>query len=275
MRHSGPVDEAGLVATGERTAPGLPDEEYWFARHEAAYRWIADRLTAPGIVVDAGAGEGYGTAALPSLGPAIALEYDGTACTHMRRAYPHIAVVRANLVALPLRSARVDTITCLQVVEHLWDLRGFLRECHRTLRPGGDLIVTTPQRHTFSPGLGRGEKPLNPFHVEEFDGAQLRDLLADAGFEVVEMRGLHHGRDLADWEVAHGSIVAAQVDAAMTGDWPPHLRETVRQVTVDDFVIDPDPYPADSAHIARAQDLVAIGRVSPTGAASPTRRAAP
>jgi SAM-dependent methyltransferase len=269
------VDEAGLVATGERTAPGLPDEEYWFARHEAAYRWIADRLTAPGIVVDAGAGEGYGTAALPSLGPAIALEYDGTACTHMRRAYPHIAVVRANLVALPLRSARVDTITCLQVVEHLWDLRGFLRECHRTLRPGGDLIVTTPQRHTFSPGLGRGEKPLNPFHVEEFDGAQLRDLLADAGFEVVEMRGLHHGRDLADWEAAHGSIVAAQVDAAMTGDWPPHLRETVRQVTVDDFVIDPDPYPAESAHIARAQDLVAIGRVSPTGAASPTRRAAP
>jgi hypothetical protein len=143
------------------------------------------------------------------------------------------------------------------------------------LRPGGDLIVTTPQRHTFSPGLGRGEKPLNPFHVEEFDGAQLRDLLADAGFEVVEMRGLHHGRDLADWEAAHGSIVAAQVAAAMTGDWPPHVRETVRQVTVDDFVIDPDPYPADSAHIARAQDLVAIGRVSPTGAASPTRRAAP
>ena len=28
----------GLVLTGERTLPGIPDENYWFRRHEAAYR---------------------------------------------------------------------------------------------------------------------------------------------------------------------------------------------------------------------------------------------
>lgn len=259
MRHSGPVEESGLVATGERTAPGLPDEEYWFARHEIAYRWIAGLLAPDRVVVDAGAGEGYGAALLP--GQVIALEYDVTACAHMHRAYPHVAVTQANLAALPLHTGSVDAITCLQVVEHLWDLRGFLRECRRVLRPGGELIVTTPQRLTFSPGLGRGEKPLNPFHVEEFDGEQLSDLLGDAGFDAVQMRGVHHGPRLSAWEDVHGSLVAAQVTAAVTGSWDPGLRDVVRSVTADDFVIDADSFPAASDRIAAAQDLLATARV--------------
>lgn len=260
MRHSGPVEESGLVATGERTAPGLPDEEYWFSRHEIAYRWIAARLGPGQVVADAGAGEGYGAALLP--GRVIALEYDVTACAHMRRSYPHVAVTQANLDALPLRTGSVEAITCLQVVEHLWDLRGFLRECRRALRPGGELIITTPQRLTFSPGLDRGEKPVNPFHVEEFDGEQLRDLLVDAGFNAVETRGVHHGPRLTAWETAHGSIVGAQVTAALTESWSPGLREMVRSVTTADFVVDVDPFPADSARIAGAQDLLAIARVT-------------
>ncbi|MFM1965759.1 MAG: hypothetical protein RL134_1484 [Actinomycetota bacterium] len=254
------------MATGERTAPGLPDEEYWFARHEIAYRWIAARLAASErarpVVVDAGAGEGYGAAMLGARGTTIALEYDRVACAHIRRTYPHVAVAQANLVSLPLSSASVDVITSLQVVEHLWDLRGFLRECRRTLRAGGQLIVTTPQRLTFSPGLGPGEKPLNPFHVEEFDGEQLCDLLAEAGFTTVEMRGVHHGAHLSAWEGQHGSIVTAQVSASLSGNWPDDLAQTVHGVTADDFIIDDRPCAADSPRIRSAQDLLAIAWVS-------------
>lgn len=263
MRHSGPVEEAGLVATGERTAPGLPDEEYWFARHEVAYRWISARLTPSRVVVDAGAGEGYGAAMLSTAHRVIALEYDTTACAHMRRTYPQVAVTQANLDALPLATDSIDVIACLQVVEHLWDLRGFLRECRRVLRPGGELIVTTPQRLTFSPGIERGEKPVNPFHVEEFDGEQLRDLLLDAGFAEVEMRGIHHGPRLSGWETRHGSIVSAQITAALAGLWPADLRDTIRQVDAGDFVIDTEPMAAEGARLAQAQDLLAVARVNP------------
>jgi len=263
MRHSGPVDEAGLVATGERTGPGLPDEEYWFARHEVAYQWVAQRVAHARVVVDAGAGEGYGAAMLSSARrPVVALEYDTDACVHMRRAYSQIAVAQANLSALPVRRASADSITCLQVVEHLWDLAGFLRDCVRCLRPGGELIITTPQRLTFSPGLGRGVKPINPFHVEEFDAEQLRDLLLDAGFTEVDMRGIHHGPRLTDWEKRHGSIVSAQVTASLEGTWPDDLRDTISQVTADDFVIDAEPVAAEGARMAQAQDLLAIARVS-------------
>lgn len=256
------MEESGLLATGERTAPGLPDEEYWFARHEVAYRWIAQRIAqrhAPGaVIVDAGAGEGYGAAML--TGTVVALEYDGAACAHMRRAYPQIAVTRANLAALPLRTRSVNALVSLQVVEHLWDVRGFLRECLRVLRPQGELVITTPQRLTFSPGLGRGEKPINPFHVEEFDGEQLRDLLVEAGFDDVQMRGVQHGSRLRQWEAAHGSIVAAQVAAALSGHWSAGLREQVRSVTTEDFTVDAEAVPAAGAHIAAAQDLVATAR---------------
>ena len=103
---------------------------------------------------------------------------------------------------------------------------------------------------------------MNPFHVEEFDGEQLRDLLDDAGFDAVEMRGVHHGPRLSAWEAEHGSIVAAQVTAALTESWSPGLRDRVRSVTTDDFVVDLDPLPAASARIAAAQDLLAIAWVT-------------
>lgn len=252
------TDGPALRATGERTAPGLPDEEYWFARHEAAYAWLAERFgptIAEGVVVDAGAGEGYGTTWLAAAGAhlVVAWEYDASACAHARRAYPDTSVMRANLDALPARDASIDLIACCQVIEHLWDLPRFLRECRRVLRPGGTLIVTTPNRVTFSPGLQRGQKPVNPFHVEEFDSLQVAQLLRAAGFSDVDVVGLHHGERIAAWESAHGSIVEAQVDAVLRDDWTPELRAFVGTIDRRDFAVlrSPD----------GAADLVGIGHV--------------
>lgn len=247
-----------LPPTGERTAPGLPDEEYWFSRHEAAYAWIADRWSATiadGIVADAGAGEGYGTAWLGVPGPRLVLawEYDDAACAHAAAAYSMCSVTRANLDALPARDDSIDLISSCQVIEHLWDLPRFLRECHRTLRTGGVLIVTTPNRHTFSPGLGRGEKPVNPFHVEEFDAEQVDSALRTAGFTDVEVVGLHHGPRVTSWEERNGSIVSAQVEAVLAGTWNDDLRRFVSSVTRDDFAVGPA---SDGA-----ADLIGIGRV--------------
>ena len=35
--------EVGLPLTGERTVPGLAEENYWFRRHEVVYERLADR----------------------------------------------------------------------------------------------------------------------------------------------------------------------------------------------------------------------------------------
>lgn len=248
--------DAALPATGERTAPGLPDEDYWFGRHEAAYAWIADRFApqiAGRVVADAGAGEGYGTAWLAAAGARVVMawEYDEAACAHSHRVYPSTVVTRANLDALPARDGSIDLIACCQVIEHLWDLPRFLRECRRALRPGGTLVVTTPNRLTFSPGLARGQKPVNPFHVEEFDSQQVDQLLREAGFADVEVMGVHHGERIAEWERSHGSIVSAQVAAVLNDDWPAAVRAFVRTVDRHDFIV--------SRSIDGAADLVGIG----------------
>ncbi len=253
--YAGPVPHP-LPLTGERTLPGVPGEEYWFARHEAVYRWVveryADRLR-DAVVVEAGSGEGYGAALLRDAGAraVLALEYDEASVRHAASAYPSVAPARANLAALPVADGSVDVLVCLQVVEHLWELRAFLRGCVRVLRPGGVAVVSTPNRPVFSPGLGRGGKPTNPFHVEELDAEQLEERLRTAGFDDVAVLGLHHGERLVLWEDEHGlGLVAAQVAAVVGGaDVPDDLAGLVATVTADDFVVGP----ADGA-----QDLVAV-----------------
>jgi 2-polyprenyl-3-methyl-5-hydroxy-6-metoxy-1,4-benzoquinol methylase len=245
-----------LPLTGERTLPGVPGEEYWFARHEAVYRWVADAQSdrlRDAVVVEAGSGEGYGAALLRDAGArvVVSLEYDEAAVRHARSTYSAVGTTRANLAAMPLAPGSADVLVSLQVVEHLWDLPAFLCDCATALRPSGLAVVSTPNRPVFSPGLGRGEKPTNPFHVEELDAEQLHDLLAAAGFTDVVVHGLHHGRRIVDWEQANGvGIVAAQIAASLgAGDVPASLAECVASVTVHDFVLGD----ADGA-----QDLVAL-----------------
>lgn len=246
-----------LPLTGERTVPGAPGEAYWFARHDAAYRWVRQRFgpfLRGGVVVDAGSGEGYGAALLAAAGARVvlALELDAPACRHAGVAYPSVATVRANLVDLPVRGGSVDALVSMQVVEHLWDLPGFLRECARVLRPGGRLVLSTPNRPVFSPGLARGDRPTNPFHVQEFDAQQLRDLMQDSGLPRVDVLGLHHGDRIGRWERSTGTgLVAAQV-AMVTGDGPvpADTAAFVDSCSWSDFEVSGDPL--------GAQDLLAV-----------------
>ncbi|MFC7617082.1 class I SAM-dependent methyltransferase [Actinokineospora soli] len=147
-----PTDTTPLPLTGERTVPGIVQENYWFRRHEVAYLHLVGHC-ADAVVLEAGCGEGYGADLLAGAARhVIALDYDAQTAAHVARAYPAVSAVRGNLAGLPLRDGAVDVVANLQVIEHLWDQEGFLAECRRVLRPGGVLLVTTPNRITFSPG---------------------------------------------------------------------------------------------------------------------------
>ena len=218
-----------LPLTGERTVPGIPEENYWFRRHEAAYLALAPYC--PGaVVLEAGCGEGYGADILARTARLVCgVDYDALTAAHVANAYPRVRAVRGNLAGLPVRSSSVDVVANLQVIEHLWDQAGFLRECRRVLRPGGRLLLTTPNRLTFSPGR---DTPLNPFHTRELSAAELSELVRAAGFSVELLAGLHHGPGL------DASIIDAQVEVALTGaPWPDALLTAVTSVTTDDFVI--------------------------------------
>jgi SAM-dependent methyltransferase len=236
-----------LVLTGERTLPGIADENYWFRRHEAAYRASVPFVTGA-VVLEAGCGEGYGAQLLTGAAHrVIALDYDALTTAHAQSAYRAVDVIRGDLQHLPLVDEAVEAVVCMQVIEHMWDQPGFVAECARVLGPAGTLMVSTPNRLTFSPS---GEV-LNPFHTRELTAAELAELLRPTSV-VTRMFGLHHGKRLARFERRHGSLVQAQI-AGPAEAWPMRVRRVVHRVRADDFVVN-------ETDVDNALDLIFIAR---------------
>ena len=246
-----------LVLTGERTLPGIPEENYWFCRHLFAYE-LAAGLGA-GRILDAGCGEGYGTALLappgggqhppkgglgapqargggrgpPPGGPppppaAVGMERDPVAVAHAAARYPGARFVRGDCGALPFSDGAFDAVVSLQVVEHLPDPAAFVAECSRVLAPGGTFLCSTPNRLTFTPP-GRAR---NPFHVTELTAAELSALLAPH-FGAVRLEGVvDDSPGLAD----------ALVEAALAGQAPPPWADdAVAATTTASFSRTDDP----------------------------------
>lgn len=244
---------AELPLTGERTLPGIPEENYWFRRHEAAYGYLAGHCDAA-VVLEAGCGEGYGAAMLArTAARVVALDYDAPATRHLARRYPQPHPLRGDLAALPLQPSSVDVVVSLQVIEHLIDQMGFLAECRRVLGPGGRLLLSTPNRLTFSPGR---DTPLNPFHTRELAPFELDGLLRQAGIDLHRLVGLHHGPRLRALDAAHGgSLIDAQLAVALGGGgWPAELLADVGSVSAADFAVQ-------STALQASLDLVAVATV--------------
>jgi SAM-dependent methyltransferase len=245
QHHSG----SPLPITGERTMPGVPAENYWFRRHEVVYEFAGTVVR--GRVVDAGCGEGYGAALLSRCATrSVGLDYDPATIVHAAAAYPEARFVRGNVATLPFAAGSIDALVCLQVIEHLWDQRQFVAECRRVLRPGGRLLVSTPNRLTFSPGQ---DQPTNVFHSHEFTAAELAALVRSGGFGVEALLGLHPAPRLRELDARYGGSFAAAQLATPPTAWPPALRADVATVSVADFALGPD-------GVDGALDLVVVAR---------------
>ncbi|MGV0643126.1 class I SAM-dependent methyltransferase [Mycolicibacterium sp. XJ2546] len=242
-----------LPLTGERTVPGLPEENYWFRRHEVVYQRLADRC-AGRDVLEAGCGEGYGADLIADVARrVIGLDYDESTVAHVCARYPRVEMHHGNLAALPLTDGEVDVVVNFQVIEHLWDQEQFVAECLRVLRPGGVLLMSTPNRITFSPGR---DTPVNPFHTRELNAAELTDLLSGAGFRMERVSGVFHGPRLLELDARHGgSIIDAQIARALAdAPWPADLLADVASVRTADF----DLVDAADRNIDDSLDLAAI-----------------
>ena len=250
--------DAVMTLTGERTIPGLDIENYWFRRHEVVYQRLAERCV-DADVLEAGCGEGYGADLIAGVARrVIAVDYDEAAVAHVRGRYPRVDVMRANLARLPLPDSSVDIVVNFQVIEHLWDQPQFVIECARVLRPSGLLMMSTPNRITFSPGR---DTPINPFHTRELNAAELTQLLIDGGFTDVSISGLFHGPRLREMDARHGgSIIDAQIQRPVTdAPWPPELAADVAAVTIGDFdLVEADAGAGTAYHIDDSLDLIAI-----------------
>jgi len=148
------------------------------ARHRAAYRWALGRCP-PALTLDVGAGSGHGVALL-AAGGVSAIGLDRELPDRTSRV-PKASFVRAAVGALPLRAHSAGRIVCFQVLEHLERPDDFVGGLAAALHPEGELLLTTPNR-LISDGL-------NPYHVREYVGGELEDLLA-VSFRDVRVLGV-------------------------------------------------------------------------------------
>ena len=95
-------------------------------------------------------------------------------------------ILLPNEVDLPLADGSVDHVLSFQVFEHVDSPQRYLQECHRVLKPGGTVLLTTHGTWCFHPGPKNGD-----FWRWTHDG--LSKTLADCGFRVEECRALTPG----------------------------------------------------------------------------------
>ncbi len=163
--------------TGERVIPGEVDVDL-FNEHMARYAF-ATRLARGKRVLDAGCGAGYGSAALAQAAASvIGVDVAEDAVDYAREQYagPNVSFEQGSCTTLPFGDAAFDLVVAFEVIEHLEDWRGFLREAKRVLTPGGQFIVSTPNRLYYTES--RGAQGANPFHVHEFEFEEFRSELS-------------------------------------------------------------------------------------------------
>jgi ubiquinone/menaquinone biosynthesis C-methylase UbiE len=139
-------------------------------------------------VLDLGCGDGGFTAALSESGthPTGADIAEG-ALARARERHPGADYVRIDPHGRwPFPDAGFDAVWAGEVVEHVADTERWVNEVRRVLRPGGQLILTTPSigplRRLLRPPDPRGQ------HLRFYTRRALRDMLADMGFADVHVR---------------------------------------------------------------------------------------
>lgn len=139
---------------------------------EHAYRYaFAAQYVKGKAVLDIACGEGYGAASLRAAGASnvIGVDVAAGACSHAKDKYG-IETRQGSAESIPLADAEVDAVVSFETIEHVARPLLFLDECKRVLRPGGILIISTPNKDVFS----RRNGSVNPHHCSEMRPLEFR-----------------------------------------------------------------------------------------------------
>jgi 2-polyprenyl-6-hydroxyphenyl methylase/3-demethylubiquinone-9 3-methyltransferase len=162
------------------------------------WRWLRSRLTAGAIrTFDAGCGNGCFSFAAAALGnKVLAGSYDEQPLAKARARASLFGLKDINFLAIDLtelntRAAELgtfDQIICTECIEHMADDRGFVQDLAALLRPGGRLLLTTPE--AFHHALRHEERLLTEpgGHVRwGYTAGQLEALFVNAGLQLEEV----------------------------------------------------------------------------------------
>lgn len=165
---------------------------YVEAFHQARIRQ-ARRLLQPitGRLLDVGSG--YSLVAMAGPWPAIdvyACDWDEGAVRHLHEGTSVRRAVRCSAADVSFAPRSFDGVFAGEVIEHLVDRPGALRQWIALLRPGGRMVLTTPNRRHLMARVTGIEEVQNSEHLHEYTVGELRAEIEAAGGRVIATEGL-------------------------------------------------------------------------------------
>jgi glycosyltransferase involved in cell wall biosynthesis len=184
------------------------------ARLEPYNRWLVSGFQgAVGRrVLEIGAGFGNITKHLRGRELLVASDLDPVALEHLKGTFREDPTIRVASYEFPLtpaarseiRDLRIDSIVCLNVLEHIEDDRGTLANMFEVLQPGGRLVLLVP---AFARLFGTLDTHLR--HFRRYEKDELDSKLRAAGFVIEDLRFVNRPGILGWW--LNGKVLRRRV----------------------------------------------------------------
>jgi ubiquinone/menaquinone biosynthesis C-methylase UbiE len=182
---------------------GHPMQRFWHrGKLTMIDQLICPHLKAGSRVLEIGCGAGnlLLQATVPGSYP-VALDLSMQALTFVRSRLEEVkssaaapsgfACTQAIGESLPLKDESFDCVLMSEVIEHLETPQISIREAARVLRPGGRLLITTPNYRSFWPvmewavdRLNMAPKMAGEQHISRFYPSSLKSLLIESGLNI-------------------------------------------------------------------------------------------
>jgi ubiquinone/menaquinone biosynthesis C-methylase UbiE len=160
--------------TGERLETFVVDETMTEHLHRYA---VARQYVKGKAVLDIACGEGYGSRLLSQNALAVTgVDIDAATIDHAAKKYTarNLSFVKGDIVNIPFEAASFDVVVSFETLEHTDQHQKALSEIKRVLRPGGILLISTPEKKKYTDAPGN----MNPFHKKELYRDEFVSLLA-------------------------------------------------------------------------------------------------
>ena len=145
------------------------------ARYYFASKIVRDEAN----ILDCACGNGYGSFLLSNIFKnsnfvSIDSEYASIKKAQNDFSKENIKFINDDLFNVELERESYDFVVSFETIEHVSDYEKFILLYKNILKKDGVLIISTPNKFLVSPNL---KKPLNIFHIKEFEQEELQSLL--------------------------------------------------------------------------------------------------